>query len=197
MISIESERTAVLALDLQADIVARVGEKASAALEQAAGVLRAARGARLPVIYVVVGFRPGYPELSKQNPLFAAVAQAGRFITSTPVADIAPAVRPEDGDVVVVKHRVSAFTGTDLEMILRAKGIDTLVLFGVATSGVVLSTVRHAADADYRQLVVRDACADADDEVHRVLTEKVLARQATVTSASEAISALRGLGKRG
>jgi nicotinamidase-related amidase len=197
MISIESDRTAVLALDLQADIVARLGDRASAAVEQAAGVLGAARKARLPVIYVVVGFRPGYPELSKRNALFAAVAQAGRFITSTPVADIAPGVRPEDGDVVVVKHRVSAFTGTDLEMILRAKGIDTLVLFGISTSGVVLSTVRHAADADYRLVVVRDACADADDEVHRVLTEKVLARQATVTAASEAIAALRGLGKRG
>jgi len=196
MISIELDRTAVLALDLQADIVGRVGEKAVSALEHAASVLAAARRARLPVIYVVVGFRPGYPELSKRNALFAAVAQAGRFISSTPVADIALPVRPEDGDLVVVKHRVSAFTGTDLEMILRAKGIDTLVLFGISTSGVVLSTVRHAADADYRLVVVRDACADADEEVHRVLTEKVLARQATVTSASEVAAAFGGLGKR-
>ena len=196
MISIELDRTAVLALDLQADIVGRLGEKAVGALEQAASVLAAARRARLPVIYVVVGFRPGYPELSKRNALFAAVAQAGRFISATPVADVAPPVRPEEGDLVVVKHRVSAFTGTDLEMILRAKGIDTLVLFGISTSGVVLSTVRQAADADYRLVVVRDACADADDEVHRVLTEKVLARQATVTSASEVAAAYGGLGRK-
>jgi nicotinamidase-related amidase len=75
-------------------------------------------------------------------------------------------------------------------MILRAKGIDTLVLAGIATSGVVLSTVRHAADADYGLLVVEDACADRDDEVHRVLTGKVFPRQATVTTTAEVVAAL-------
>lgn len=65
------------------------------------------------------------------------------------------------------------------------------MLFGISTSGVVLSTVRHGADADYRLVVVKDCCLDGDDEVHRVLTEKVLARQATVVSASEATAALQ------
>jgi nicotinamidase-related amidase len=85
---------------------------------------------------------------------------------------------------------VSAFAGTDLAMVLRAKAIDTLVLAGISTSGVILSTVRHGADADYRLVVVKDCCADADDEVHRVLTEKVLVRQATVLSASEVTALL-------
>jgi nicotinamidase-related amidase len=90
--------------------------------------------------------------------------------------------------VVVTKHRVSAFAGTDLEMVLRAGGTETLVLAGLATSGVVLSTLRHAADADYRIVVVEDCCADRDPEVHRVLMEKVFPRQATVVRA-EAIHA--------
>ena len=94
------------------------------------------------------------------------------------------------GDVVVVKHRVSAFAGTDLEQILRAREIDTLILLGLATSGVVLSTLRHGADADYRLVVVKDCCADGDEEVHRVLTEKVFVRQATVLDAAELIAAL-------
>jgi nicotinamidase-related amidase len=55
---------------------------------------------------------------------------------------------------------------------------------------VVLSTARHAADADYRLVIVEDCCADRDDEVHRVLTEKVFVRQATVTSASDLTAAL-------
>jgi nicotinamidase-related amidase len=75
-------------------------------------------------------------------------------------------------------------------MILRARSIDTLVIAGISTSGVVLSTVRHAADADYQLVVVKDCCADLDEEVHRVLTEKVFVRQATVVAASEAIAAL-------
>jgi nicotinamidase-related amidase len=93
-------------------------------------------------------------------------------------------------DVVVTKHRVSAFAGTDLDMILRANHIETLVLAGIATSGVVLSTVRHAADADYRIIIVEDCCADRDPEVHRVLTEKVFARQTTVVKAQAALAAL-------
>jgi nicotinamidase-related amidase len=192
MITLEPSRTALLVMDLQADIVARIGDKAAPVLERAAGLIAAARKAQLPIIYVVVGFRPGYPELSPRNASFAAVAQGGRFVVTTPGADIAPAVGPVDGDVVVVKHRVSAFAGTDLEMILRAKGIDTLVLTGFATGGVVLSTVRHGADADYRLVVVKDCCADADEEVHRVLTEKVFVRQSTVLVASEVAAALGG-----
>jgi len=75
--------------------------------------------------------------------------------------------------VVVTKRRVSAFTGSDLEVVLRADGMDRLVLAGIATSGVVLSTLRQAADLDYRLTVLADGCLDADPEVHRVLTEKV------------------------
>jgi len=191
MLTFEPNRTALLVMDLQNDIVARIGDKAIVTLERAAEVLAAARRARLPIIYVVVGFRPGYPELNARNLALATVARDGRFVVATPGADIAPAVRPQDGEVVVLKHRAGAFTGTDLEMILRAKGIDTLVLLGLVTSGVVLSTVRQGADADYRLVVVKDACADADDEVHRVLTEKVFVRQATVVPASAVVAALQ------
>jgi nicotinamidase-related amidase len=189
MIAIDPTRTALLAMDLQTEVLARLGERGAPLLERAARVIAAARQARLPVIYVVVGFRPGYPELSPRSPLYELVAKTGRLGLGTPGAEIAAAVRPEEGDVVVVKRRVSAFAGTDLEMILRAKGIDTLVLLGIATGGVILSTVRHGADADYRLVVVKDCCADADEEVHRVLTEKVLARQATVVAAEEATAA--------
>jgi nicotinamidase-related amidase len=110
------------------------------------------------------------------------------FADGAPGSEIHVAVAPKPGDVVVTKHRVSAFAGTDLEMVLRANGIEALVLAGLATSGVVLSTLRHAADADYRILVVEDCCADRDPEVHRVLMEKVFTRQATVVRA-EAVQA--------
>jgi nicotinamidase-related amidase len=72
-----------------------------------------------------------------------------------------------------------------METLLKAKGVTHLVLMGIATSGVVLSTVRWAADADYEITVLTDCCADADEEVHRVLTQKVFPRQATVATAGE------------
>jgi nicotinamidase-related amidase len=85
----------------------------------------------------------------------------------------------------VTKRRVSAFTGSDLAVVLRALGAGTLVLAGIATSGVVLSTVREAADLDFRLTVLSDGCLDADPEVHRVLTEKVFPRQADVCTIAE------------
>jgi nicotinamidase-related amidase len=191
MITLELARTALLVMDYQAEIVAMLGDKAAGPLERTAGLVAAARRVGIRVIYVVVGFRPGYPEVSPRNQAFAALVQSGRFRGGGPPgADISPAVAPADGEVVVTKHRVSAFAGTDLDMILRAHGVDTLVLTGFATSGVVLSTLRHAADADYRLVVVEDACADGDDEVHGVLTQKVFRRQATVTTAAELLPAL-------
>ena len=100
-------------------------------------------------------------------------------------------VAPEAHDLVVTKHRVSAFAGTDLDMILRANDIETLILFGISTSGVVLSTVRHAADADYRLIVIKDCCADQDPEVHACLVDKVFPRQSTVVSADSFLNALK------
>jgi nicotinamidase-related amidase len=89
---------------------------------------------------------------------------------------------PKADEIVIYKHRVSAFSGTDLEMILRVKGITHLVFFGIATSGIVLSTLRQAADLDFHCVVIADCCHDGDEEVHRVLTTKVFSRQATVVT---------------
>ena len=87
--------------------------------------------------------------------------------------------------MTVVKRRVSAFTGSDLEVILRAMGIQHMVLAGIATSGVVLSTLTEASDKDYRLTVLADCCADGDEEVHRVLTTRVFPRRADVMTLAE------------
>jgi nicotinamidase-related amidase len=104
--------------------------------------------------------------------------------------DPRPALTPEGNDVVVTKRRVSAFTGSDLEVVLRAGKIDHLVLCGIATSGVVLSTLREAADKDYACTVLADLCADTDAEVHAVLTGKVFPRQARVMNAADWVASL-------
>jgi nicotinamidase-related amidase len=191
MTPLDRRACAVLMMDFQADIVGRLGDAATPVLDRAAGVLSAARSARVPVIYVVVGFRPGYPEVSARNQALGAVVQSGRLITVTPGSDVDPKLKPAVDDIVVLKHRVSAFAGTDLDMVLRANSIGTLILLGLSTSGVVLSTVRHAADADYRIIVASDACGDSDAEVHRVLMEKVFPRQATVLVSAQVIQALQ------
>lgn len=86
---------------------------------------------------------------------------------------------------------MGVFSTTPLETILRAHDVTSLILCGLSTSGVVLSTVRWAADMDYDLVVVEDCCADGDDEVHRVLTQKVFPRQARVVSANAIIEDLK------
>ena len=74
---------------------------------------------------------------------------------------------------------------------LRSKGIDTLILFGISTSGQVLSAVRTAVDLDYKIYVVADCCADKDPEVQRILLERILPMPSTVVTSDALIAAIR------
>jgi nicotinamidase-related amidase len=184
--------TALLIMDVQAGTIGRVSDSQSL-LQRLGQAITAARSAQIPVIYVVVGFRKGIPEISAAttNKSFGALKSAGFPGIEEPIL-VDPAVAPQPGEMVVTKRRVSAFAGSDLEVILRGHKIEHLVLAGIATSGVVLSTVREAADKDYRLSVLSDGCADMDPEVHSVLLNKVFPRQADVLTTAEWAA---GLGK--
>jgi len=178
-------------MDYQNDIVSAVvpdADAAAALLQRAARVVDAARSAGVPIVYVVVQFRAGYPEVADRG-IFKMVRAMNRMVEGTPGAAIHAAVAPTPGDVVVTKRRVGAFSGSDLECVLRASGRTHLVVLGITTSGVVLSTVRAAADLDYEMHVVADCCVDRDPAVHEVLTEKVFATMAPATSADEVVAA--------
>ena len=183
--------TALLVMDMQVGIVKRFAQTGDL-LTLTSTAINAARAASIPVIYVVVAFRPGYPEISPRNKSFSVIKQQ-QSSSSAPMMtpEIHPAIAPLPTDIVVTKRRVSAFSGSDLEVVLRAQGISHLVLCGIATSGVVLSTLREAADKDYQLTVLADCCVDGDEEVHRVLLSKVFPRQAEIVQASEWIAKLK------
>jgi len=179
-------------MDCQAGIVSQYVKPPEEFLARASGVVGAARTAGLPVIHIRVGFRPGLPEIGERNKLFAAVKASPQYqkLFEGPAGEVHPALGPAPGDIVVTKHRVSAFAGTDLEMILRAKDIRTLVLFGIATSGVVLSTLLEAGDADYDPVVIGDCCADMNTELHTALVTHLFPRRGTVVTADEFCASL-------
>ena len=190
-LTINPEKTALLIMDYENDIIGMLAENVqSPMIERANTILKAARQAKIQVIYVAVRFREGYPEVDPRNKLFSSLKQTGKLVEGTPGAEIDSRVAPQPGDIVVTKRRVGAFSTTDLESILRAKNINNLVLFGFSTSGVVLSTVRWAADMDYSMAVVSDLCADRDSEVNRVLMEKVFSWQTTVATSDEFLKAI-------
>src|SRR5579883_913286 len=170
--------TAFLVMDFQERIVGMVSNSGTL-IERVRAAIHSAHAANVPVIYVVVRFREGFPEVSARNKSFAALKSGAMPLTeNSPEAQIYAGLAPAAGDIVVTKRRVSAFTGSDLEVVLRGLDVNRLVFAGIATSGVVLSTLREAADKDYQITVLSDACADMDEEVHRVLLTKVFPRQA-------------------
>lgn len=183
----ETTRTALLVMDMQLSILGMLPdtEQLIANIQE---VIKNARKKDIPVIYVTVGFRAGMPEISATNKAFSAIKQQMANVDMKEWITIHPLLSPEEQDIIVTKKRFSAFTGSDLEVILRSLRIQHLVLTGVSTSGVVLSTVREAADKDYQLTVIEDCCKDGDEEVHRLLMTKVFPRQSDVIKVSDWIS---------
>jgi nicotinamidase-related amidase len=181
---------ALLVMDIQNGIVDQFGEQTSPLLVTLADAVAAARLARVPIIFVRVAFRGGAPEISPNNLTFSTYLGSDALGEMEHSSQVNPAVAPQSGEIVVTKKRVSAFSGSDLQLVLRSLGVDSLVLTGIATSGVVLSTLREAADLDYVLTVLRDGCLDRDEEVHRVLMDKVFPRQASVVFAADWIAGI-------
>jgi nicotinamidase-related amidase len=191
-LSLDRQHTALLIADFYATLMSSLPHAVDRqVVEKTQRLQGAAREAGLFVCYCATVFRPGYVEISERNKTFRERKHSGQPAVSDPVQLIHPAVQPADGEVVVGKHRVNALYGTALDPILRANNIDSLIILGYATSGVVLSTTRYAADLDYRLVIVEDCCADQDPAVHDFLSQRIFPRQAEVVSAADVIAALK------
>ncbi|MBO0515444.1 cysteine hydrolase [Streptomyces beijiangensis] len=137
-----------------------------------------------------MGLRPGQPEASARSKVLIGVLQAGLFTEGAPGSEIHDDIAPEPGDIVVTKRRGSAFSGSDFDLVLRARDITSLVLMGLATSGVVLHTMCRANGLDLGLTVLSDACLDTDPELHRVLTEKLFPQWADVVTVDDWLKAV-------
>ena len=190
-ITLDKSTTALLIADFYAEMMNTMPHAIQrGVVAKTQELQQVARDAGVMVCYSATVFRPGYPEISDRNKTFSQRKESGQPAVSDPLKVIHEAVRPIEGEVVAGKHRVNALFGTDLEMALRANNIETVVMLGYATSGVVLSTTRYAADADFRLIIVEDCCSDQDPEVHDFLTQRIFPRQADVVNAADVIQAL-------
>ena len=183
--AIDPRRAALLIMDFQPAILGHL-EDHGYLLHLASGAIDFARLAGITVAYVRVAFADeDYEQVPEASKMFAGVARSRALHHQAPETQVHGRLEPLPGDIVVRKTRVGAFSTTDLEQQLNDRGITTLILAGVSTSGVVLSTVREAADRDYRIYVLADASADRDRHVHAVLTEKVLPMQAHLITVAD------------
>jgi nicotinamidase-related amidase len=183
---LDPSTTALVLMDFQTVTVDMLN--AADVTERSNQVRAACRARDVLVVFVRVAYRPGYPEVSSRNRIGAQIASSGTLLEGGAGTEISP-IFSEDGpatnEVTLTKTRVGAFRGSGLDTLLRARNVQTIVLAGISTSGVVLSTVRDAADRDYSIVVLRDCCTDRDPTLHQVLMDQVFPRQAVVSTAEE------------
>ena len=170
-----------------ASIIGSSSDDWTALVSRAQSVVTAARVAGVRVIYVKVEIRTEQVEIAARNKAFSRHRGFNPVPEGSEAAAIIPQLSPQPTDAIVVKRRVSAFFGTDLDLLLSAMCVSSVILCGVSTSGVVLSTVRHGADRDLVMTVVEDCCYDRQADVHRVLMDRVFTNQAHVMSAAEVV----------
>jgi nicotinamidase-related amidase len=190
---VDPVRTALLVMDYQPVVLGSLSD-AEDLLSRVAEAIAIVRRHQGQVGYVRVAFDDADYEAVPEHSAFAPALASARevFRNDSPATAIHERVAPEPGDIIVRKTRFGAFSTTDLARRLRDRGITTLILAGVSTSGVVLSTVRDAADRDYQVFVLADATADSEPGVHRFLTERVFPRQAHVITVAQLDGLLSG-----
>lgn len=182
---IKNKKTALLIMDIQ-EITVKMFKDSKKLIDSINEAIKKAKSNNIPVIYVISRFRKGYPEISDRNKAFSFLKSSKLYgFDSEENTKVYSGISLEADDVIITKKRVSAFTGSDLELVLRSFEINTLVLTGISTSGVVLSTICDASDKDYELTVLADCCTDRDEEVHRVLTNKVFPRQTEVINVED------------
>jgi Amidases related to nicotinamidase len=180
-----STKKALLIMDMQVPILKGMPGDVLSPVAKAAEF---ARKNDITVIYVRATMRQGAPEINTNNKFFDEHRVALENVDVDAWSAIPSQIAPKKGDLIVDKRRFSSFEGTDLEIILRSKGYSELILCGVMTSGVVLSTVRDAADKDYKITVLSDACADPNPETNDFLMKKIFPLQANVISTQQWIT---------
>jgi len=131
-----------------------------------------ARSAGVLVVFVRIAFRTNRADLPPGNPLFASFFEASDIFHEGAAGSVID-LPIEEQDVVILKRRASAFAGTDLDLVLRVRAVDSIVVAGVATSAMVAATCYDAADRGYRVTVLRDGCADSDPAVHDFFMAKI------------------------
>ncbi len=184
--AITPAHTALIVMHYQTDILGLFPSVAPALLANTRKLCDAARAKGVSVYFANLRFSPGYPEVSPLNKNGQGIRQLGLFVDDR----IAPELGRQAHEPVFIAHRASVFFGTDLQVRLSAQGIDSLIMVGIASTGVMLSSVAYASDADFRLYTVKDCCYDPDQVVHEHLFSTAFDSRTTVLSLADALQLL-------
>ena len=200
---IEINKTALLVIDMQNDLINSEEEPFQAvtkmvelkgAITNTYKVIAAARKAGVPVIFSGHIHRKDNADVVPtvtDEMLQELVPQTEEvLIEGTPGAEFVNALKPAPGDHVILKRRSSAFYNSDLEIVLRSQGIDTVLVIGVVTDGCIANTIRGARERDLHVIVLSDCCATKTQEVNDFFITKVFPKEERVRTSDEIIAAI-------
>jgi ureidoacrylate peracid hydrolase len=198
--AIDPGRTVLMVLDMHRDVVADDGaSKDSGAPEHAAkqnvvenitSLLAAARKGGTQVLHIHHRKAKGARPHGGMSPMFRRLLAGEGFDAGTRGMEVMPGLEPQDGDIVIEKERASAFAGTETDIVLRAMGIDTLILTGAWTNFSVESTARQATDMGYRVIVASDGTSSIGDEWHNAAIGYALTWICEIAPSAEIAAAL-------
>lgn len=181
--AIAPAQTALVVMHYQTDILGLFPSVAPALLANTCKLCGAARAKGVSVYFANLRFSPGYPEVSPLNKNGQGIKQLGLFVDDRTSLELSQ----QASEPLIVAHRASVFFGTDLQARLIAQGVDSLIMVGIASTGVVLSSVAYASDADFRLYTVKDCCYDPDQVVHEHLFSTAFDSRTTVLSLADAL----------
>lgn len=186
-----SKRSALVVIDLQEGILDAepVPYGKAQVVERSVALARAFAAAGMPIVLTATDFAPGYADAPKGQAdapwtLPAEGLPAG-FARLVPEVDALPAA------VRIVKRQMSAFFGAELDLQLRRRGCDTLVICGVATNMGVEGTARAAFDLNYHVVIAEDACGSVAPGLHEFAVERILPRISRVRPTNEIVRAVQ------
>lgn len=193
------DRTVLLIIDMQNGTCRSDGSLAKSGLDisgcaeiipRVAALAKACRQHGVSVIYTRYVLRPDYRDIGLLREVFPKFETVGHAIIGTWDAEILDELAPKPGDYVIDKSRYSAFYNTNLEVVLRGLGADTLLLTGVTTNICVESTLRDAFVRDYHVVLVEDCTAAVDIAMKQATIRTVKYGFGSVVSSADMIRAL-------
>jgi ureidoacrylate peracid hydrolase len=205
-LALAPEKTAVVIVDVQRYFTETPPFSAMQQIvPRIAGVLQAARAAGMTVAHVKSEFlanmadagRPGSRTRQMMDSLCGVGGTENPLAQANPLAEIAPELAPELSDVVVTKTRFSGFWRTNLDELLKARNIESLIFTGGTTTVCLESTLRDALFCEYNALVLSDCAMDMTPELHESALTRIEMFFGWICRSEELISALREIGQRG
>lgn len=197
-LKINPGRTALLLLHWQNDMASPSGKLAKNMPERLAAartldctqaILKASRSKKISVIYVNASHRPGYPEISSQKS--SIIVKTGGLLRGSWGAEVIDQLKPLVSDIIIFNYSPNAFSYTELDLVLRSKGITDLVLSGLATNWIVETTARDAAIRGYNIYTLSDCCQSFTDEMHNWSLTNILSVIGSVIDSKTYIACLQ------